>query len=352
MTNLTDKFETLENQLFTQSEAIKLLVDDVEGKLDGIYTLLDTINNNNATNTKYLLDALGGIDPCANCDSGPLIVAPPTTNPFFPGEASCKRAQAFVSFMDSVTSVLDIVSGLGTGTFPSLITKAYTEVIESSSMYGGVPLISYTEGVQLVGVLINYSISNIGRADTLNAQFNTLKSAIQSATFNSTSADSAKAAYASVINGSALPSDEKMVLLGAAYDGLFTFFFDPASDPDLTGFSGTACGAVDTICAISTGNKNDPDGTHNATWAGTDVMAAIVAGSSDQVFDQAFGDFTFECVTCTPGQVLAVSFVPGVGSVVTYPLPALVLADPSRHVYVRDAVADCVISVCISPPEA
>lgn len=350
MSDLTGKFAGLQGQMSDANTDTQSKLTAIVGALDFLNTQIETLNLNGATNTRYLLQALAGLDPCAECAPGGLIVTPPTTDPFFPGAESCKRAQAFVSFLGAAASILDVVSGLGTGTFVSLVTNAYNEVIESSAMFAGVPSITFTEGAQLVGLLVDYGFTNIGRGDTLRGQFDTLASAIQSATFNTTSAASAKAAYQGVINSSGLPADEKDVLIGMAYDGLFTFFFDPASSPDLDGFSGTACGTVDTICATSTGNEVDPDGTHNVTWFGTDVTGALADPGEGRVFDQGYGDFTFTLVSGT--SVLAVSFVPGLGSVVTYPLPALVLADPTRRVYVRDAVTDCVINVCISPAEA
>jgi hypothetical protein len=347
MSDLTAKFTALETQLATQNALIAGYIDTVEAKLQALADNQDIQIENAAANTRYLLSALNAIDPCANCPPPSVIVTPPTTSPFFPGEDSCKRAQAFVAFMQAASTVVDVVSGLGTGTFPSLVTSAIQEVIDSSPMFDGVPIISFPEAVTLVGQLINYGILNIGRGDTLASQWSVISDDVQAATFNSTSPSDAKGLYASVVSGSALPGDEKNVFLALAYDGLFTFFFDPASSPDLTGFDGSICGVAGVICADSTGNHVNEDGTHNATWYGSAVYGAIHEDGTGIVFDQGYGDFDWTLVSGT--SVLVVSFLKTGGGVTTYGLPAHVPQDATRYVYARDAVTDCVVHVCITP---
>jgi hypothetical protein len=347
MSDLTAKFTALEEQLADQAATMGGYVDTVETKLQAVLDLMDVMNVNNAANTRYLLSALGGLDPCANCPPPSVIVTPPTTSPFFPGEDSCKRAQAFVAFMDAATTVVDVVSGLGTGTFPSLVTSAIQEVIDSSSDFDGVPIISFPEAVNLVGDLINYGILNIGRGDTIAGVWATIRDDVQSSTFGSTSAGAAKAFYNGVVSGSAIADDEKLVLNVLAYDGLFTWFFDPASTPDLTGFDGSICGIAGVICDDSSGNHVNEDGTHNATWFGTLVSGALHDDGTGIVFDQGFGDFDWTLITGT--SVLVVSFLKTGGGVTTYGLPAHVPQDDTRYVYARDAVTDCQVHVCITP---
>jgi hypothetical protein len=347
MTNLTDKFTTLEEQLAAAALIIQGYTDTVEPKLQAVLDLMDVMNVNNAANTRYLLSALNAIDPCANCPPPSVIVTPPTDTPFFPGDDSCKRAQAFVAWMSAEVVVLDVVSGLGTGTFPSLLISAINEVISANPAFADVPIISFPEAVSLVGNLINYGILNIGRGDTLSGAFSSIDSAVQDATFGSTSADVAKAQYMAIVDGSSLPGDEKNALKAAAYDGLFTFFFDPSSTPDLTGFDGAACGTPEEICDTSTGNHVNEDGTHNATWYGTAVAGALHEDGTGIVFDQGYGDFDWTLITGT--SVLVVSFLKTGGGVTTYGLPAHVPQDATRYVYARDAVTDCVVHVCITP---
>jgi len=243
MSDLSAKFSTLEGQLASQASAIQALVDEVESLLGQTATTLDTININNAVNTRLLLAALSGADPCATCPPPSLIIPPIEDTPYAPDEETCKRGQAFVAFMNSAMTMLDIVSGLGTGTFPSLVLSAYDEVIASSASYAGVPLISFPEAVNLVGRLVNYAILNIGRGDTLASQFGSISGGLLPLFYSSVGADNAKSLYMGYVAEQELPSDELNVFTGAAYDALFTWFFSPESSPDVSEFSGGLCGA-------------------------------------------------------------------------------------------------------------
>lgn len=242
MSDLTAKFAALEAQLATQAATTGNYIDEVEEKLDFLNAQIDTLNINGAANTRYLLNALSRLDPCATCPP-PSITIPPVGEETSAIDADkCKRAQAFIAFMGSATVMLDLASGLGTGTFPSLLLSAYQEVIDASSAYAGMPLISFSEGASLIGSLINYALLNIGRADTLAAQFDTIKAGLLPVLFSSVSAADAQSKYVSYLSSSGLPSDEVDVLTKAGYNGLFSFAFDPGSGIDLTPYDGSICG--------------------------------------------------------------------------------------------------------------
>lgn len=244
MTTLTEKFEALETQLAAQAAVIQGYTDEVEGKLTDIFNTLDVMNVNNAANTRYLLTALAQIDPCATCPPASLIV-PPTGSTFAPVDSvTCQRSQAFIAFMDAVFSILDVVSGLGTGTFPSLVISAYNEVIASSAMFTGVPVIDFPAAVNVIGDTVNYALSNIGRGDTLTGVWSGIKAGLLPELAGSTSSSDAQSRYQAYIAASGIDSDEKLLMTAAAYNGLFDWFFDPGSSPDLTGFDGSICGGA------------------------------------------------------------------------------------------------------------
>lgn len=336
MSDLTAKFTALEAQLATQSATMGNYVDEVEDKLDFINTQLDTININAAANTRYLLDALNRIDPCATCPPPSILIPPIDGTVIPPTDTTCKKAQAFIAYMNSAMVMLDLVSGLGTGTFWSLLASAYQEVIDSSDAYAGVPLISFSEGMSLIGRLINYGILNIGRGDTLSAQFGTITTGMLPALFAATSAPDAKAIYNSYVGSSSLPSDEIAVMQAAAYDGLFDWFFGADGTPDLTPYSGGVCGeglagitsCTDVVAALN----NDGDGYRYH------LLAPVVVGADNETEGDFFG-FSFEEIAGTTGKATRMVYRPAGGGARAF-LTNLFVDNPSYTVSVHTSTID------------
>jgi hypothetical protein len=315
MTTLTEKFTTLEEQLAAAAVIIQGYTDTVEPKLQAVLDLMDVMNVNNAANTRYLLSALNAIDPCATCPPPSVIVTPPDGTVYFPGAEACKRAQAFIAFMNSAMTVLDVVSGLGTGTFPSLVISAIQEVIDGNALYSGLPVISFPEGVSLVGNLINYGILNIGRGDTLSSQFGSISAGMLPVLYGASSADGAKSLYTSYVSGSGLPSDEIGVMNAAAYDAAFTWFFAPGSTPDLTPYDGGACGGglpaittcVDVVATVFF--DGDADRYH--------MITAPTSGTDPEVIGDFFG-FSFEIIEGVLGINTSIVYRPSGGGSRTF----------------------------------
>jgi hypothetical protein len=310
MSDLTAKFTTLEGQLAAQAEVMQGYVDQVEELLDLVNTALNTLNDNGATNTRYLLDALSKQDPCATCPPPSILIPPIDGTVVPPTTTTCKKAQAFLAYMNSAMVMLDLVSGLGTGTFPSLLLSAYQEVIDSSAAYAGVPLISFSEGVTLIGKLINYGILNIGRGDTLQAQFATVSGGLLPLLYAATSATEAKSIYHAYIDGLGLPSDELAVMNAGAYDGLFDWFFSPAGTPDLTPYSGDVCGAglagITSCVDVTAALKFDGDGYRYH------LLAPPTVGEDAETVGDFFG-FSFEEIDGTSGKATRVVYRPAGG---------------------------------------
>lgn len=241
MSDLTAKFGGLETQLAEQQTAMLSALGDIADVLGLINTALDTLNNNGATNTKYLLAAIGANNPCSPCPTPPLIIPPLGTAGSGIDEDKCKRVQAFLAFMERAFTVLDVASAVGVGFNPVLITDAYNQVVASMSGGLGPDAISFPEAVQLVGDLISYVATNLLVGDTLVGLFVPLYDDLRDAMYLTSDAAGAQSAYNSVIGASSASSYEKPVLIDAAYAAAYNYFFNPDSDPDLTGFDGTAC---------------------------------------------------------------------------------------------------------------
>lgn len=336
MSDLTAKFDALEGQLAAQAATTGAYIDEVEDKLDNIYTMLDTINNNGATNTRYLLDALSRSDPCSTCPPPSIFPVPIEGSITPPDDTTCKKGQAFIAYMQSAMTMLDLVSGLGTGTFWSLLASAYQEVIDSSANYTGVPLISFGEGMSLIGSLINYGILNIGRGDTLAAQFASVSSGLLPVFFAVSSAPEAKAAYISYMSSSGLPSDEIDVMTKAGYDGLFNWFFSPEGTPDLSSYSGGVCGGglVDiTACTDIPGVK-----LFNEDCFRWFLMQPPISSGTTETIGDFFG-FSFEIVDGTTGQPVSIVYRPAGGGTRAF-FTNLFLDNPAATISVHTSTID------------
>lgn len=241
MSDLSAKFTTLETQLASQATAIQALVDGVEAALDLINAQLDTQTINNAANTRALLAAIGQNSPCMPCPTPPILIPPIGTTPLPIDEDACKRAQAFIAFMNEVFTVLDLASAVGIGFNPAVITDAINQVIAGLSGGDSPDPISFPEAVQLVGDLVSYIATNLLVGDTLLGLFTPLYSDLKAQLYLSGDAAAAQSAYNAVVDATEMDGYRKAVLKDAAYGAAYTYFFDPASDPDLTGFSGDNC---------------------------------------------------------------------------------------------------------------
>lgn len=74
-------------------------------------------------------------------------------------------------------------------------------------------------------------------------QFEPLESALTDAVYLAANAAAAQMAYISVIEASGVSNGARLLFEASAYNALYSYFFNPDTDPDLSGFSGDACGA-------------------------------------------------------------------------------------------------------------
>jgi len=241
MSDLTEKFTTLETQLADQAEATAAQLADIQAALDFINTQLDTITVNNAANTKYLANALAQNNPCMDCGDTSLVVPPTGDNTAGNGEEACKRVQAFLHAMTQVYTALDVMSTFGVGFSTSILTSAYTEVITALANGDTTPMPSFPEAVQIVGDGISYIASNVLVGHTLVGLFTPLYFDLLKPMFNAGNAGAAQVVYNGVIEGTDYGIFERPLLEHAAYNALYSYYFDPASDPNLSGYDGTIC---------------------------------------------------------------------------------------------------------------
>lgn len=241
MTTLTEKFTALEEQVATQDAAMQVDLNAIREALGLLNDQIDTLNINGAANTRAILLAIGQNSPCSPCPTPPIIipVTDPTEQPI--DTDKCKRVQAFLHAMQEVFTVLDVASSVGIGFNPTVIVDAWNQVITALANGDETPVISFPEAVQLGGSLINYAAYNFLVGGTLSASFATLIPELKDAIYSAASPSAGQSIYNDLIDASELHSTVKAVLKDAAYNALWSYYFDPATDPNLTGYGGTEC---------------------------------------------------------------------------------------------------------------
>lgn len=259
MTTLTEKFTALEAQLATEAAEADTDRNVTNVKLQAILDQLDLIIVNNAANARAILAAISQNSPCMPCPTPPIVIPPIGTTPLPVNTEACQRAQAFLNFMTGAFTVLDVASSVGIGFNPALITDAFNQVIATLGGVDQPDAISFPEAVQLVGDLVSYIATNLLVGNTLVGEFTPLYGSLRDALANAGSADAAKVAYDAIVSASSSTGEEKAVMIDAAYGAAYTYFFDPASEPNLTGTDPDACGI--TTCEVQSSVPTSIDGS-------------------------------------------------------------------------------------------
>lgn len=241
MTTLTDKFTELEEQLAGQEATIAAYIDTVETKLQSMLDMLDIINVNAAANTKYLLAALSQTGACFPCPSPPMIVPPIGTTEGSINSDRCKRAQAIIAVIHALLENMDTMQSFNViGTY-NVIAGAITDYIGTIAAGDTVPLPSAPEAINIVGDYVSYAGERIFSGLGLVEQFAPLESDLILAIYNTTTPGAAQDAYNAVIDGSTVTNGASLLFKAIAYTALWSYYFDPDSEPDLSAYSGTLC---------------------------------------------------------------------------------------------------------------
>jgi len=258
MSDLTAKFAALEAQLAAQAAVTDGYIDTVETKLQALFDELDTMLINNAANTRAILTALAANSPCSPCPTPSLSVPPTDTSEHELSSDKCKRAQAFVHALLEIATVTDAISAFSIPFAPQLIIDSIDTVITAIGNGDATPLMSWSEASNFVNQGITYGIGNFLVGGNLVSMISALAFDIRDATYNAPSPADAQAAYWAVIDGSDVPDYAKGLLKAFAYNDLVTFYFDPLSSIETTGYSGTACNEIlPTECVVITSHSLD-----------------------------------------------------------------------------------------------
>jgi len=307
MSDLSTKFAELETLLAGQAVTMGAYVDTVEAKLQSVLDNLDTIIINNAVNAKYLAAAILAADQCQTCPPPSTVVPPVETTPGAIDEDRCKRAQAFLQTMSAIFAALQGIIDFDVPATTSIVSAAYDTVISGIVAGDTVPLPSFAETVNVAGDTLSFAASRLFSGENISELFAGLLLDLRDAIYFTTDPTSAKSSYDAIVTGSSASATAKLLLSAAAYNALYSYYFDPASTPDLTGFDGSVCsGGLGDITACTIFSSEPFTTTDDKLFYILHIPPAYgpfpVATAGDY-----FG-WTFEEMTGTPGKAMAVYY--------------------------------------------
>lgn len=241
MTTLTEKFTALEEQLAAQAATTDSYIDTTEAKLQLIADELDTQTVNNAANTRAILNALLGSNPCNDCPSVPIIGEPPITAPQPINADKCKRVQAFLHTMSLFADIADASGTIATVFTPGFIT-ASVEQVRIWTDDSGIPIPGWLDSVAIAADGVNFVVNRALFGGGAHEVLDPLLVSLQAALYAADSPSDAKSTYDAMIDSGDGLAAAKPLLKGIAFGDLVNYFLDPSSTPNLTGYDGSVCG--------------------------------------------------------------------------------------------------------------
>jgi hypothetical protein len=264
MTDLQAKFDALESQLTTQNTAIVDGMTYIATLLNGLDTTLTALNNNQAANTRYILNALAQIDPCVDCAEQTPIVPPITGSAPPIDEDKCKRVQAMLATVGAFADGYTTLQSYNVVATVNVVNNAITAVISGISGVDTVPLPSFPEAVNLVGDYLSSVGTHIFDSSTPDASWAVALPGMLELLYAASTPADMQAAFAGQIDAADIPAADKLLLKGTAYNALWSYMFDPASTPDLTPYDGSICGS-DPVC-MDIVSQFTPYGHWSSDW--------------------------------------------------------------------------------------
>lgn len=243
MSDLTGKFLALEEQLEAADAAMQVDLNAIRAQMEFMNTQIEVLNENGAANTKAIIAALSQSAACFPCPTPSIIVPPTETIPSPINSDHCKRSQAFIATIHAILDAMDTMQSFNVmGTY-NVISDLISQVIDTVAAGDTLPLPSFPEAVNITGDYVSYAGERLFSGVGLIEQFGPLEDSLRDATYLAGTPEAAQAAYNAVIEGSGVSNGARLLFEAIGYNALYSYYFDPASLPDLTGLDGEACGA-------------------------------------------------------------------------------------------------------------
>lgn len=248
MSDLTGKFAAFETLTEEQHASLMTLLGEISTTLGNVESALDIQINNAATNTRYLLSAIQANSPCAPCPTPSIVVPPIGTFPVPIDTDTCKRSQAILQMLAAVCEAFDNLMALNVVGAWTLISDVYSQIISTLGAGDTIPLPSFPEAVNIAGGYFNFAAARLFSGESLSGVFSTIRDAARDSIYGAGDPESAHTAYEAIIDGSAMSESAKFMLKSMAYNALWDYWLDDATDPALDGFSGTVCSVPPLTC--------------------------------------------------------------------------------------------------------
>lgn len=263
MSDLTAKFETLEGQL-TAADFIRAgVLDAMYLKLLDLETGLTTIQENNATNTRLLLNAIQANSPCETCPDVPLIGTPPSDATTAQDDEYCQRVQAFLEFINLCCNYADAV-GTSSGVFtPGYITSIVGE-IRTTMADASIPVPGWIDTLVLAADGVNYVVSRALLGGSTHDMFDPIREELLVAMYAGGSVSTSADSYYAGIDAADGLAAARPLLKGFGYGDVMNYFLDPASTPYLTPYDGGICSEAECVEVTSTLTGFASDGNGEA----------------------------------------------------------------------------------------
>lgn len=305
MTTLTEKFNSFEEQVAAQNEALIDALGTMGLTLGNMLDTLTALNNNQATNARYILNALAQIDPCTDCE-GQSPIVPPVTGSAPPiDEDKCKRVHAMLATIGAFADGYTTLQSYNVVATVNVVNSALQSVISGISGTDTVPLPSFPEAVNMVGNYLSSAAAHIFDSGTPAISWALMLPGMKEALYAASTPGDMQSAFNTIVDASSAIAADKLLMKSTAYNALWTYMFDPSSDPDLSAYSGTDCVTfecqdIDSVPSLVNGggpieiivwpfeySPSDTNGgatSNHLIWATVDLLGFTFTPSEDVTF--------------------------------------------------------------------
>lgn len=314
MSDLTAKFATFEEQIADEHTAIMAALADMQAALDLVSSNTDLALENGAANTKALLAALGQTGACFPCPTPSIIVPPVDTTGVTINPEHCQRSQAIIATIHNILAAMDTLQSFNVvGSF-NVINDAISEIIGAIAAGDTVPLPSFPEAVNIAGDYVSYAGERLFSGVGLIEQFSPLEASLVGAVSFATSAGASQTAYNSIIEGSGVSNGARLLFEAVPYSALWSYYFDPGSTPDLSGFDGGACGGSLSGITACTDFDAVLAAADGADWYAIQVPVAFPGVDNDFMIAGDYFGWTVELLSSGTGRAIRGRYVNLAGS--------------------------------------
>ncbi len=242
MTTLTEKFDAFEAQTASEHDEVMAAFTDLHSLIAELGTQNAQLYNLILAQGRQTAVAIGQTGSCFPCPTPSVTVPPTVTTPTDITGASCQRTQGIVATLHAILAAMDTMQGYNVaGTF-NVLNDAISQVVGAITAGDTIPLPTFPETVNITGDYFSYASERIFTGVDLLSQFSPLETTLIQALWLDTDPAAAQADYDGIIDGSSASNSAKLLFKAIAYNALWGYYYDPASLPDVSGYSPSACG--------------------------------------------------------------------------------------------------------------